>query len=140
MSTTLDKKFENEEYRKIFAQEALLNTVQQMLAEWMGEKGVSKAELARRLGTSRSAVTQMLGGQNLTIRTLAGAIHALDGVARFEIDDIDQKKREEPSGVAAAYSVEIACRNVPRFDYTTKVAPLAADGTCPDDDCWEEAA
>ncbi len=138
MSATLDSQFENEEYRKIFAQEALLNTVQEMLARWMVEKNISKADLARRLDKTRSAVTQMLGGQNITIRTLAGAVYALGGVAHFEIEDEERQSDSCLSPrVAGAYFLDVA--TVPKSEYTSIVVPLRV-ATCPEDDCWEEAA
>ncbi len=49
------------------------------IARVMEEKGVTRAELAKRIGKSRAFVTQILGGdQNITLRTLADVLYALD--------------------------------------------------------------
>ena len=53
----------------------------------MGEQGITKAELARRVGKSRAYVTQTLtGDRNMTLGTLASFADALDAdpVIRLE--------------------------------------------------------
>jgi transcriptional regulator with XRE-family HTH domain len=48
--------------------------------------GITRAELARRLGTSPAYVTKVLrGNANFTIETLARLAHALDGEFKFHI-------------------------------------------------------
>jgi transcriptional regulator with XRE-family HTH domain len=50
----------------------------------MRERGLSRADLAARMGVSPGRVSQILGGgENLTLRTLAALSTALD--ARFDI-------------------------------------------------------
>jgi transcriptional regulator with XRE-family HTH domain len=52
---------------------------------YMRERGLSRAELAARMGVSPGRVSQILsGGENLTLRTLAALSTALD--ARFGIE------------------------------------------------------
>ncbi len=52
---------------------------------YMHERGLTRADLASRMGVSPGRVSQVLsGGENLTLRTLAGLATALD--ARFGID------------------------------------------------------
>lgn len=54
----------------------------------MEEKKVSKAELARRLGTSRAYVTKLLGGNaNFTLATMTKVAMALDAVVRVHVAD-----------------------------------------------------
>jgi transcriptional regulator with XRE-family HTH domain len=49
----------------------------------MRERGISRADLAARMGVSPGRVSQILGGgENLTLRTLAALASALD--ARFD--------------------------------------------------------
>jgi transcriptional regulator with XRE-family HTH domain len=49
------------------------------------ERGLTRADLASRLGVSPGRVSQILsGGENLTLRTLASLATALD--ARFELE------------------------------------------------------
>ena len=63
-------------------QEHLLLEVTEIIAELMAAQGVTKAELARRLRTTKGHVTQMLSGsRNLTLRTLSDVFTAL--VYRF---------------------------------------------------------
>lgn len=52
---------------------------------YMRERGLSRADLAARMGVSPGRVSQILGGgENLTLRTLAALSTALD--ARFGIE------------------------------------------------------
>ncbi|HYO15040.1 MAG TPA: helix-turn-helix transcriptional regulator [Thermoanaerobaculia bacterium] len=52
----------------------------------MKEKDVSKAELARRLGTSRAYVTKLLGGNaNFTLATMVKVAMVLEGVVRIHV-------------------------------------------------------
>lgn len=65
------------EFARLFAEEGLINTAQELLARQMQKQGVSKDELAKRLGVSKAAVTRLLGGRNPRLRELAAAMHAL---------------------------------------------------------------
>lgn len=57
---------------RAYAREDLIYNVTEELLVQMEELGVTKLELARRLGKSRSYVTQMLSGaRNMTLGTLA---------------------------------------------------------------------
>ena len=52
---------------------------------YMRERGLTRADLAARMGVSPGRVSQILGGgENLTLRTLAALSTALD--ARFSIE------------------------------------------------------
>ena len=58
------------------------------LCRLMTEKGVSRAELARRIGTSRAYITRLLGGSaNFTLGTMVKLAMALDGVVHIHIAD-----------------------------------------------------
>jgi transcriptional regulator with XRE-family HTH domain len=65
----------------------MLVLVTQLINEinwYMRERGLTRAELAERMGVSPGRVSQILGGgENLTLRTLAALSTALD--ARFGI-------------------------------------------------------
>jgi transcriptional regulator with XRE-family HTH domain len=67
--------------------EEMLALVTQLTNEinWhMRERGLSRADLAARMGVSPGRVSQILGGgENLTLRTLAALSTALD--ARFDV-------------------------------------------------------
>jgi transcriptional regulator with XRE-family HTH domain len=52
---------------------------------YMRERGLTRADLASRMGVSPGRVSQILGGgENLTLRTLAALSTALD--ARFDVE------------------------------------------------------
>lgn len=68
--------------------EEMLALVTQLTNEitWhMRERGLTRADLAARMGVSPGRVSQILGGgENLTLRTLAALSTALD--ARFDVE------------------------------------------------------
>jgi transcriptional regulator with XRE-family HTH domain len=68
--------------------EEMLTLVTQLTNQitwYMRERGLSRADLAARMGVSPGRVSQILGGgENLTLRTLAGLSTALD--ARFDVE------------------------------------------------------
>ena len=85
MKTQHEKLMENPEYGKLFAMEGLVTDATELVARLMAEAGVNKAELARRLGTSRARVTQLLGGEtNMTVRTLAELAFALGAEVKLD--------------------------------------------------------
>lgn len=72
--------------QRLFAQEGLILEVSESILEVMDGAKVSKAELANRLDTSKSYITQVLSGtRNLTLRTLADMGWALGREVRVEI-------------------------------------------------------
>lgn len=79
MSQTLtDQLTSTPEGMALFQQERLILEVTELICGLMDEQRVSRAELARRLKTSRAHVTQILdGGANMTLRTVADALTAL---------------------------------------------------------------
>lgn len=67
------------------AQRELRRAAARAIALAMKDAGVTRAELSRRLGVTRSSITQMLAGdRNLTLGTLADVGTALD--VRWRID------------------------------------------------------
>src|SRR3954452_17305088 len=54
----------------------------------MKEKKVSRAELARRIGSSRAYITKLMsGGANFTLQTMVKLAMALDGAVHIHISD-----------------------------------------------------
>lgn len=70
-------------YDKLKAQERLIIDATELIEELLEEGGLSRADLARRMDRTRGYVTQVLGGKNLTLRTLSDVFYALD--ARVEL-------------------------------------------------------
>jgi plasmid maintenance system antidote protein VapI len=71
----------------------------------MDEQGVSRAELARRLGTSRAYVTKLLGGNaNFTLETMSKVAMALGGAVHVHVAPRDAYVRwkEEPASGSPA--------------------------------------
>ena len=58
------------------------------LAEKMDESNLSKAEMARRMKTSRSALDRLLDPDNasVTLQTLQSAVRALGGRLKIDLD------------------------------------------------------
>ena len=55
----------------------------------MRERGISRADLAARMGVSPGRVSQILsGGENLTLRTLSALAVALDARFDFELNSL----------------------------------------------------
>ena len=67
-----------EAYERLLCQERLILDVTEQLAGALEDDGVTRAELARRLGRTPGFVSQLLGGgRNLTLRTIADIAAAL---------------------------------------------------------------
>lgn len=61
-----------------FAEEKLVASAQSLLQEILNEKGLTKSDLAERMGVSRARVSQIFSdNQNFTFRLMASAFHAL---------------------------------------------------------------
>jgi len=58
------------------------------LSQKMGDEHISKAEMARRMETSRSALDRLLDPENasVTLQTLQNAVQALGGRLKIELD------------------------------------------------------
>jgi transcriptional regulator with XRE-family HTH domain len=77
-TTILDDYLEDEEFRRLFAQEDLILEVTETICELLEKEKVSRKELADRLGKSKGFISQLLnGGRNLTLRTVADILHVL---------------------------------------------------------------
>lgn len=59
----LETLMQDEEFRRLYVEEGCINETLETINRWMAENGISKAELARRLGTSRANVTHVTGGE-----------------------------------------------------------------------------
>jgi plasmid maintenance system antidote protein VapI len=74
------------------------------LSRLMREKGLSRADLAKKIGTSRAYVTKLLGGNaNFTLATMVKLAFALDGAVHVHIADkhvvtrwTDEIRSQEP--------------------------------------------
>ena len=75
-----------ERYEQLLRQERLILNVTEQLAGALENSGVTRAELARRMGRTPGFVSQLLGGgRNLTLRTIADIAAALSLRPSFEL-------------------------------------------------------
>ena len=93
---------EDPEYARVFAEESLVVDVMDRLSGWMTDHNITRAELARRLGTSPANVTQMLRGRNVSLRTLAAAVHVMGGAVHFVIQPAEGDHAREARGEGSA--------------------------------------
>jgi transcriptional regulator with XRE-family HTH domain len=79
MTKTLVEEFvADPENMRLFQQERAVYEATELIESVMEELGVTRAELARRLGKSKGWVTQLLDGEaNKTIRTIADVLAVL---------------------------------------------------------------
>ena len=102
-----------EEYERLLCQERLILDVTEQLAGALEDDGVTRAELARRLGRTPGFVSQLLGGErNLTLRTIADIAAALSLRPSFKLSS-DRKTVSE-------WTNEINC------NWTLQVPPRVA--------------
>jgi transcriptional regulator with XRE-family HTH domain len=95
--------------------EEMLGLVTQLTNEinWlMRERGLTRADLAARMGVSPGRVSQILGGgENLTLRTLAALGAALD--ARFGVELSSLKAEDTYSSLDTADAEAAAAQSAP---------------------------
>lgn len=69
----------DEEGRKLYFREDLIFEITEEICKVMIEKQISKADLSRLTGVSKSNITQLLSGdQNMRLSTIADLLYALD--------------------------------------------------------------
>jgi transcriptional regulator with XRE-family HTH domain len=79
------------EARREYEQERLVLWTTERIAEVMQQSELTRADLARLLGTSRANVTGLLSGErNLTLRTLADVCFALGYRADLRMEPLRQ--------------------------------------------------
>ena len=80
----LDQIAASPERMREFQRERLATEITELISRIMDDQGVSRAELASRLGKSRAYVTKMLRhGSNLTVHTIADVFTALSRTPRL---------------------------------------------------------
>ena len=87
--TELEQFTAESEQMRLFQQEYLILKVTERICELMEEQGISRTQLAKRLGTSKGYITQLLDGSaNITLRKLADIMAALGLAAEFTTRNI----------------------------------------------------
>ena len=81
----LEQFVSHDQQMRLYQQEYLIMQVTERICELMEEKGVSRTNLADRLGTSKGYITQLLDGRaNMTLRKLADVCMALGVAAELQ--------------------------------------------------------
>jgi len=87
-----DKITRTREEMRLYQQERAIMEVTELISGLMEEHGMTKAHLAKELGTSKANITQMLDGRrNMTIRTISDVLFCLGAalqVASAEIEEL----------------------------------------------------
>lgn len=115
----LDQLLRDPDYLRTYQQEKLILEATEQIAEAMKEAEVSKADLARRLGRTRSYITQILSGsRNMTLRTWADVLTALKKEARVAVvpllrwGDVELSWSAHPQTVPAVKAPQNSCGSV----------------------------
>jgi plasmid maintenance system antidote protein VapI len=86
---------ENPDVRRAFEEELLLGQVRKGIRKRLEELNLPRRELAQRLRVSEGRISQMLsGGENLTLKSLAGLALALNARFDLTLQDLDQAEHE----------------------------------------------
>ncbi|MCH7893663.1 MAG: XRE family transcriptional regulator [Proteobacteria bacterium] len=88
MGSSFDEFLEEEGLLEEATAVAVKRFIAYQLAENMAKLNLSKAEMARRMETSRSALDRLLDPENssVTLQTLQSAVQALGGRLKIELD------------------------------------------------------
>ena len=79
------------EARRRYEEERLILWTTEAICEAMEERGLNRAAIAGKLGTSRANVTQLLSGsRNMTLRSLAGLAHACGMRAEIGLEEMKE--------------------------------------------------
>ena len=82
--------------------EGVVLELTEQIAAQMKERGISRSDLAERLGTSRAYVTKLLDGQeNMTVKTLVRVANALEMKVGMKLVPRERASRPVKSGRSA---------------------------------------
>lgn len=94
--TVMDEYMKDEEFNRLYNRERVILEITETLCSYMESANISRIELAHRLGKHKSFISQVLnGGRNLTLRTLADFLWALNCEARFDLVPIGTPREDE---------------------------------------------
>jgi len=97
----------DEDYQAVYAEESAMVDAAELIAEAMEEAGLSRSDLARKLGVPRSEITARLSGErNITVRNLAKTLHVLGAKLALDVE-----REPVPGPADSAKLIETAYRN-----------------------------
>ena len=87
-----DKFLENEDFRKLAAQEDFIMDVTESFHELLQRENISKTSLAKLTGKTKGFISQILnGGRNLTLRSISDLAYAVGYRAIVNFEKVGQK-------------------------------------------------
>ena len=121
--TYFQRQMKDPEFLRVFAQERLILDIQEEICRFMQENGISRNELAKRMGKSKGFITQILNsGRNLTLRTVADVFTALEA----QISVRTKRKEEETTEPVIHLSkyIRYETQTDPRYIYNYQQTPV----------------
>jgi transcriptional regulator with XRE-family HTH domain len=84
--TLFDEFMEDQDFARLERQEEFILVVTESIVFEMERRGITRSDLAERMGKTRSSISQYLNGsRNLTCRTVADIVHAVGCKPHFEL-------------------------------------------------------
>lgn len=84
--------------RRMLVREQTILEVTEMICSLMDASGVTRSELARRMGKTKAAVSQMLDGErNLTLKSVSDMLFALDKALVADCREFDEPATVPPA-------------------------------------------
>ncbi len=88
-STWIEGQNTTDDEIRLFTQEKTIVEVTEMICALMQQMGVTKSELASRLGKTKGFVSQLLDGEsNMTLRTVSDVLFAMGKELRTGVDNV----------------------------------------------------
>lgn len=80
------------DYEALLEEERLILDATETIQRLMDDKGVNRVELARRIGSTKGHVSQLLDGKrNMTLRTLSRVLGAVGHRGKIEAEPLDHR-------------------------------------------------
>lgn len=93
VNTTYKELVATNEGRRLLQQERTILEATELICALLEAQNVSRAELSRRLGVTKSAVSQMLDGeQNMTLRSLSDMLFVLGRAVDFQCRNVEDER------------------------------------------------
>lgn len=87
--TLVEDSISHPDEMRAFQQERMILEATEAICTLMGDQGVARVDLARRLGKTKGYITQLLDGRaNMTLRTLSDVFFALDASAHINASEL----------------------------------------------------
>lgn len=131
--TYLEQQF-SDDYARIFNRQRLKSEVAEAIFDLLEESGTTKSQFAKIIGTSKSHVTQMLGGsRNFTLDSLADIFLALGRSAHVSLGT----SHDQPQPIIDDWK---NCQHWERFELDSSVAKnsFKTSMSWPSDEHWND--